>query len=68
MVVAVISSEENLRSRERYREINRGLALGKDLGEDEARRLAKESKVTVWIDGGLHSSEVAHSQHTPELA
>ena len=68
MVVAVISSEENLRNLARHREANRRLALARDLTEDEARRLARESKVTVWIDGGLHSTEVAHSQHTPELA
>ncbi len=68
MVVAVISSEENLKSLERHRDTSRRLALARDVTDDEARRLAKESRVTVWIDGGLHSSEVAHSQHTPELA
>lgn len=64
MIVALISSEENLRNRERYREINRRLALAKELTDDEARRLAREGKVTVWIDGGLHSTEVGHSHTT----
>jgi hypothetical protein len=68
MVLAFISTPENLRKRERYREINRRLALAKDLSQDEAQALAAEGVATVWIDGGLHATEVAHSQHTPELA
>ena len=36
--------------------------------ETEARALAKEGKAIVWIDGGLHATEVAGAQHTPELA
>ena len=35
---------------------------------DEARRLAGEGKAIVWIDSGLHATEVAPSQHAPELA
>ncbi len=35
---------------------------------DEARRLAGEGKAVVWIDSGLHASEVAPSQHAPDLA
>ncbi|MBI4540412.1 MAG: peptidase M14, partial [Gemmatimonadetes bacterium] len=34
----------------------------------EARRLAKEGKAIVWIDGGLHATERAHGQMTPLLA
>lgn len=67
LYVAFISAPENLRNLERYRHISRRLALGQ--AEDaEARRLAQEGKVIVWIDSGLHASEVAPAQHAPELA
>lgn len=68
MIMAIISSEENLQNRKRYREINRRLAYAEGLSKEKARQLAAEGKATVWIDGGLHSNEVAHSQHTSELA
>ena len=68
MLLAFISSEENLRNRERYREINRRLALAEGLTDAEAMRLAEEGKATVWIDGGLHATELAPSMHTPRLA
>jgi hypothetical protein len=68
MIVALISSEENLKNRERYRDIARRLATSRGTSEAEARALAKEGKAIVWIDGGMHSSEIANSQHMPELA
>ena len=34
----------------------------------EAHRLAAQGKAFVWIDSGLHASEVAPSQQAPELA
>jgi hypothetical protein len=67
MYVAFISSPENLAKLERHREISRTLALGK-AAPAEAGRLAAEGKAIVWIDSGLHASEVAPSQHAPELA
>jgi hypothetical protein len=63
-----ISSEENLAQLDRWREISERLARAHDLSEDEARELAREGKAIVWIDTGLHSAEVATSQHTPLLA
>ncbi|MHB1191915.1 MAG: M14 family metallopeptidase [Longimicrobiales bacterium] len=68
MVIALISSADNLRNLDRYREIALRLAHPGDMDEDEARRLAAEGKALVWVDGGLHSSEVAHSEHTLQLA
>jgi uncharacterized membrane protein len=66
--VALISSADNLRDVERYREIAHRLAYPGDMDESEARRLAAEGKAIVHIDGGLHASEVAHAQHTIQLA
>jgi hypothetical protein len=36
--------------------------------EPEARQLAMDGKAIVHIDGGLHATEVAHAQHTIQLA
>jgi hypothetical protein len=38
------------------------------LNDDQARELARNSKVIVHIDGGLHSDEVAGGQHSIALA
>ncbi len=66
--IALISSAENLRNLERYREIAQRLAHPKGLDDDEARALAAEGRAIVHIDGGLHSTEVAHAEHTIQLA
>ncbi|MGD8362881.1 MAG: M14 family metallopeptidase, partial [Gemmatimonadota bacterium] len=68
MKYAVISSAENLRNLEHYKEINRRISLPAGLSEEEARRLANEGKTVVWIDGGLHGTEVAPAQLLPQLA
>ncbi|MEJ7609217.1 MAG: M14 family metallopeptidase, partial [Bryobacteraceae bacterium] len=65
--IAFISSPENLRNLEQHRSVSRRLTLGQASSE-EARRLARQGKVIVWIDSGLHSSEVAPAQHSSLLA
>lgn len=67
LILALISSEANLKNRARYKEISRTLAIARGVDQAKARALAKEGKAIVWIDGGLHATEVAHAQHTPEL-
>lgn len=67
-LLTVISSEANLRSLARYKTIAQRLALARGLNDDEARKLAEEGRAVVWIDFGLHSSEVAHGQTAPLLA
>ena len=66
--MALISSPENLANVERHREIAQKLAHPQGLTDEEARQLAREGKAIIHIDGGLHASEVAHAQHTMELA
>jgi hypothetical protein len=67
MYFALVSSPDNLSKIDRYREIARRLAHPEGLSEAEARRLARDGKAFVHIDGGLHSTEVAGPQHTPLL-
>jgi hypothetical protein len=67
MYIAFLSEAANLQRLDRWREISRRLALGVPT-ESEARTLANEGKAIVWIDSGLHASEVAPAQHAPELA
>jgi hypothetical protein len=67
MYYALVSSPENLGKLDRYREIARRLAHPQGLTDAEARKLAHDGKAFVHIDGGLHSTEVAGPQHTPQL-
>jgi hypothetical protein len=66
--VAVISSPENLAKLDDSKKIAGRLARAEDLNDDQAKDLARGSKVIVHIDGGLHSDEVAGTQHTMILA
>ncbi|MEX2584986.1 MAG: M14 metallopeptidase family protein [Balneolaceae bacterium] len=67
LLMLIISSEENLANLEQYREISERLARARGLDDDQAKELAREGKAVVWIDSGLHSSELAHSQHNPHF-
>src|SRR5579872_5437317 len=53
----VVSSPENIRNLAHYKEIAKKLSLA-EITETEAHALAKEDKAVMWIDGGLHASEV----------
>jgi len=68
MLVAVISSEANLAQLDRYKDIARKLARVRGVSDEEARDLAAQGKAIVWIDNGLHASEVATAQHSLLLA
>ena len=64
---ALVSSPDNLGKVDRYREIARRLAHPQGLTDAAARKLAHDGKAFVHIDGGLHATEVAGPQHTPQL-
>ena len=63
--MAIVSSPANLRNRERYRQIAETLARGR-VDSAQAVALAREGKAVVWIDGGLHASEVLGAQQLME--
>ncbi|NNF27739.1 MAG: peptidase, partial [Gemmatimonadetes bacterium] len=64
---AIITSPENHENLDRYRDIAERLARAEDLSEEEARALAAEGKAVVWIDGGLHATEVLGAQQLMEM-
>jgi hypothetical protein len=65
-LMAIITSPENHRKLDRYREISRRLARAEGLNDEQARALAREGKTIVWIDGGLHATEVLGAQQLME--
>ncbi len=67
MILLFISSEENLDELEKYRRISERLSRAR-ISNEEAEELSQQGKAVVWIDGGMHSTELAHGQMTSELA
>src|SRR4051812_14275006 len=65
---AVISSPANLNRLEELRAINQRLAHPAGMTDADAQKLAAQGRVFVDISGGLHASEIAGSQHTPQVA
>jgi len=68
MIMAVISSEDNLKNVDRYRQIARRLKEARGLTSGQARQLAKEGKAILLITCNIHSTEIAASQMAMELA
>lgn len=64
----IISSPENLKKLDRYKQISQQLAHAENLTEVQARALAAEGKAVVWIDGGLHANEVVGAHQLIETA
>ena len=54
----IISDPSNIRQLAKYKSIAQKLARAESLSDAEAHQLAKEGKSVVWIDGGLHATEV----------
>lgn len=67
MQMAVITSPANHTQISRYKEIAKRMALAEDLTDSQAEELAREGRAVVWIDGGLHGTEVLGAQQLIEL-
>ena len=65
---AIVTSPENHKNLAKYKDINRRLALADGLTDEQARQLARDGKIVVWIDGGLHATEVLGAQQLIETA
>ena len=66
-IQAIITSPDNHRNIDRYREISRRMAKAEEVSPSEALELAEEGKAIVWIDGGLHATEVLGAHQLTEL-
>ena len=65
--MAIITSPENIKNLDHYKDIAARLAHAEGLTDDQAHALAREGKAVVWIDGGLHASETVGSQQLMEM-
>ncbi|MEZ5417725.1 MAG: M14 family metallopeptidase [Vicinamibacterales bacterium] len=65
-LMAIITAPENFKKLDRYQEIARRLARAEGLTDETARALAREGKAVIWIDGGLHATEVLGAQQLLE--
>jgi hypothetical protein len=66
-IVAIASSERNMKNLQNLKEIQRKLAKPYTIGEDEARKLIRSGKVFVLVTMNIHSTEIASSQESVEL-
>jgi hypothetical protein len=64
--MAIITSPENQKNLEHYRQIAEKLARAEGITDEQAHALAREGKAVVWIDGGLHATESVGSQQLME--
>jgi len=67
MYLLFISTEENLAQLDKWKDISTKLARA-TVSDQEAIQLSQEGKAIVWVDGGMHSTELAHGQMPSELA
>jgi len=67
-LMAIVTAPENQKRLARYQDIARRLALAEGLTDAQARALAAEGKAVVWIDGGLHATEVLGAQQLIETS
>jgi len=66
-LMAIITDPANHADLERYRAIAERMARAEGVSESQARELAAEGKAVIWIDGGLHATEVLGAQQLMEL-
>ena len=55
--MCVVTSPQNLKNLDHYKDISQKLARAEGLTDDQAHALAHDGKAVIWIDGGLHASE-----------
>jgi len=67
-IMAIITSPENLKKLDTYKEISRKLALAENINDGLAKEYSRTGKAVIWIDGGLHSTEVVGTNQIIEMA
>ncbi len=53
----IVSSPDNIKNLAKYRDMSKKLAYA-EIDSATARQFARDGKSIIWIDGGLHASEV----------
>lgn len=66
--MAIITSPKNFEKLSTYKEISRKLALADSITEEQAKEFSKIGKAVIWIDGGLHATEVVGANQLIEMA
>ncbi len=66
-LMAIITAPENHNLLAHYKDISARLSLAEGLTDGQAHALAREGKAVVWIDGGLHATEVLGAQQLLEM-
>ncbi|MES2275890.1 MAG: M14 metallopeptidase family protein [Bacteroidota bacterium] len=64
----IVSSPENIKKLDFYKDISQKLARVEGLNDEQAHKLAAQGKAIVWIDGGLHASEVVGAHQLIQTA
>ncbi len=64
----VISSPANIKQLDQYKKISQQLARAEGLTPAQAKELSAKGKAVVWIDGGLHATEVVGTHQLIETA
>jgi hypothetical protein len=67
-IMAVITSEENMKHLDRIKEIAKRLSDPRGLSDDEVNALVHEGKAIIVVTCNIHSSEIASSQMAMEWA
>ncbi len=67
MFMAIVSTEENIKNLERYRDIVQKLSDPRKISDGEAKQLAKDGKTVVLVTCNIHSTELGSAQMSMEL-
>jgi dipeptidyl aminopeptidase/acylaminoacyl peptidase len=68
MLLAAVSSEENLGRLDRYKQITAQLADPRKLTDTQTAELVREAKPFYWLSGSIHSPETGSPEMLMELA
>ncbi|MFQ5604651.1 MAG: M14 family metallopeptidase [bacterium] len=68
MIMAVIGSKESIQNLDKYQQIQQQIARPYDLDQIRAEKLIRDGKLVFLITLNIHSTEIASSQESVELA
>jgi len=68
LIMAVITSEENMKQLDRYKEIAHKLADPRGLSQEQIDALVRDGKLIVMVTCNIHSTEIASGQMAMEWA